>query len=94
MRINEVTLDNGTTISYGFDENTGVPDLMTITIETDHECVQIHPRVWVPKPETIGGSPFATLEIDFLDDLGADEAEDDLNCGNPNCPVHGTQAAS
>jgi hypothetical protein len=86
MNINHVTLDNGTVISYGFDEETGDVDHSTITIETETEIVAIRPKNTVHavgdaiQVETI-------LRIDFLDEL-------DEDCGNLECPRHNPQAAS
>ena len=97
MNINHVTLDNGTVISYGFDEETGDVDHSTITIGTETEIVAIRPKNTVYavgvaiQVETI-------LRIDFLDE--ADEDDDDADvpqeiydlyskpmtgCGNHNC---------
>ena len=78
MNIELVTLDNGTTIGYGIDDQ-GNPDYSTIEVETDHEYVAIRPKVTKLEidpqthPNTVGFA--VTLQIDKLDELRPEDAE-------------------
>jgi hypothetical protein len=83
MQIDQVTLDNGTTIGFGIDDN-GNPDLTTITVETDHEYVEIRPRINTYRVED-SVTIEVSLSIDLLDEspvdleFGSSEVRDTLN---------------
>jgi hypothetical protein len=67
MLIDQVTLDNGTTIGYGIDDD-GNPDLAVLTVETDHEYLEIRPKTTAYRVDDSVVVDII-LRIDKLDEL-------------------------